>query len=94
MQTFLLNARRFEDAVVAPAEVDGARVAAVLVGDQRRVLAEVSARRLRMASIAAWLSGTSRLLDALLNLAHVASIPNKGSRLSGPLVTASCFLFR
>ena len=44
VQALLLDACRFEDAVVAATEVDGTRVAAVLVGDQRRVLAEVPLR--------------------------------------------------
>ena len=44
MQTFLLDPRRFEDAVVASAEVDRARVFAMLVGDERCVLTEVPLR--------------------------------------------------
>ena len=42
VQTFLLNARRFEDAVVPPPEIHRARVAAIFVGDQRRVHTEVT----------------------------------------------------
>ena len=42
VQSLLFDACRFEDAVVSSAKVDRARVAAVLVGDQRRVLAEVA----------------------------------------------------
>ena len=41
MQTLPLDARRFENAVVASAEVHRARVVAMLVGDERRVLTEV-----------------------------------------------------
>ena len=44
VQALLLNARRFEDAVVAASEINGACVAAMLVGDQRRILAEVAFR--------------------------------------------------
>ena len=44
VQAFLLDACRFEDAVVTPAEVYRARVVAVLAGDERRVLTEVPLR--------------------------------------------------
>lgn len=41
VQLFLLNARSFKNATVVPAEVDQARVVAVLIRNERRVLAEV-----------------------------------------------------
>ena len=44
METFLLNPCRFEDAIVAATKVDWAGVVAMLVGNQRRVLAEVPFR--------------------------------------------------
>ena len=44
VQPLLLDARRFEDAVVAATEVHRACVVAMLVGNQRRVLAEVTLR--------------------------------------------------
>ena len=42
VQAFLLDASRFEDAVVTAAKVDWARVAAMLIGDQRCVLSEIT----------------------------------------------------
>ncbi|MCH5352107.1 MAG: hypothetical protein J1E06_01345 [Acutalibacter sp.] len=44
MQPLPFNPCRFEDAVVPSAEVHRARVVAVLVGNERRVLAKVSIR--------------------------------------------------
>ena len=42
VQALLLDACRFEDAVVSPAEVDGARVVAFFVGDQGCILSKVA----------------------------------------------------